>query len=58
MSILSELAVAEIVRDLTDRKGLSQEWGTIEEAIKKEIILVWQKIIQDALDKLSDFIHR
>ena len=37
--------VQTIVDDLTDRKGLKQEWWGIDEQIRDEIIDEWGKII-------------
>ena len=41
----SERKVWEILEDLTDRKGLKQEWAQIDEDIKDEIFAEWVKII-------------
>lgn len=38
--------VKEIIRDLTDRRGLRQEWEEIDADIQKEIITKWTKIVE------------
>jgi hypothetical protein len=37
--------VDEIIKDLTDRRGLKTEWHHIDEEVKNEIKDVWIKII-------------
>ena len=41
-------AVEKIVKDLTDRRGLRQEWEAIDEEIQFEIKDVWAGFIADA----------
>jgi len=41
-------AVEEIVKDLTDRRGLRQEWEQIDEEIQLEIKEMWAGFIADA----------
>lgn len=43
--------VTEIVADLSDRRGLRQEWEQIDMELRREIIECWKKI---ALDHLKD----
>jgi len=43
--------VKEIINDLSDRKGLHDEWDSIDEIIKKEIIDKWEKIVRIELMK-------
>jgi len=38
--------VYDIISDLTDRRGLKNEWNAIDGGIQDEIIDVWQKIIE------------
>lgn len=38
-----------IVKDLTDRRGLRQEWDMIDDDIKKEIIEVWVTSTENVL---------
>lgn len=40
-----KLAVEEIIFDLSDRRGLRQEWEQIDDDIVKEIKKKWQEII-------------
>lgn len=47
------IAVAGIIRDISGRKGLGNEWEEIDEEIQKEIREKWTKIIGDALDGRS-----
>lgn len=42
------LAVKKIVEDLSDRRGLKQEWNAIDADIRKEICAAWAKAIDDA----------
>jgi len=44
--------VSAIVRDLSGRKGLGDEWDTIDEDIKEEIIANWEDIVIRAVGKL------
>ena len=44
-------AVAGILADLTDRRGLKHEWRQTEPDIQAEIVQEWQRIIREALDK-------
>lgn len=41
--------VDKIIEDLSDRRGLRQEWNSIDEDIKEEIIQVWTNIIIENL---------
>jgi hypothetical protein len=43
--------VKRIVDDLTDRRGLRQEWEGIDDEIQKEIKSVWKKIIIEEMQK-------
>lgn len=38
-------AVAEIVADMTDRRGLRQAWESIDEDIREEIAAKWAAIV-------------
>ena len=38
-------ATAKIVADLTDRRGLRQEWEGIDDDIRAEIVAQWEAII-------------
>ncbi|HNR65505.1 MAG TPA: hypothetical protein PKJ95_04335 [Atribacterota bacterium] len=40
-----KLAVEEIIFDLSDRRGLRQEWEQIDDDIVEEIKEKWQEII-------------
>lgn len=40
-----------IVRDLTDRRGLRQEWDLIMDEIKEQILADWLQIIEQNLKK-------
>ena len=44
--IKATFVVKEIIRDLTDRRGLRQEWDLIEPKIQGEIKNCWIKIIR------------
>lgn len=39
--------VDEIIADLTDRRGLRQEWEEIDPAIREEIRQTWIGIVED-----------
>lgn len=45
-------AVDKIVEDLTDRRGLRQEWENIDEEIQAEIKLAWAKVIDSTFFRL------
>jgi hypothetical protein len=38
--------VREIIKDLSDRRGLKQEWNAISPTIQKEIIESWTSIVE------------
>jgi hypothetical protein len=42
--------VHEIVADLTDRRGLRQEWAQIDADIRADIVAAWTKIARDHLE--------
>jgi hypothetical protein len=44
--------VAAIEYDLSDRRGLGQEWDRIDDDVRREIRRTWAKIIRE---KLSNF---
>lgn len=37
--------VKKILADLTNRRGLRQEWDQIDASIRKEIIDCWERIV-------------
>ena len=41
--------VNEIIKDLSDRCGLGDEWESIDEDIQEEIITEWIKIVDKVL---------
>lgn len=47
------VAVQKIEADLSDRRGLGQEWDQIDEDIKEEIRAKWQSIILSAIHGAS-----
>jgi hypothetical protein len=48
---IADRVVRLIVRDLSDRRGLAQEWRQIEPDIKAEIEASWTGIVLRALRK-------
>jgi hypothetical protein len=42
----AEAIVFDIVSDLTDRRGLRQEWDNIDDDIQEEIIKKWVYIVE------------
>jgi hypothetical protein len=47
---LAEDIVDVILADLTDRRGLRQEWSNIDRGVQDEIRATWAALIQKALD--------
>ncbi len=45
----AEKIVKEILADLTDRRGLRQEWENIDDDIQEEIKSEWIKIVRSNL---------
>ena len=45
--------VEEIVRDLSGRKGLGNEWDYIDTDIQEEIKQIWTDIISKHLDRID-----
>lgn len=41
-------ALARIIWDLSDRRGIGNEWERIDEGTKDEIRLVWAKAIEES----------
>ena len=46
---LIALAVDSLVMDISDRRGLKQEWAGIDEETKEEIMGVWEAIIRGCI---------
>jgi hypothetical protein len=46
-------AVAAIVEDLSDRRGLSGQWDMIDDEMQVEITEVWERIILEDTAKLT-----
>lgn len=53
MSKQAKKAVQAIVRDLTDRRGLRQEWDNIDSEIQAEIKVQWAALIDKAFAEES-----
>ena len=51
---LKEKIVDEIIKDISDRKGIGDEWDYIDEDIQDEIKEEWQQIVNKELEKESD----
>lgn len=43
--------VNTILKDMTDRRGLRQEWDQIDSDIQQEIKDTWAELVQAELDK-------
>src|SRR5450631_1244863 len=41
--------VLRIITDLTDRRGLRQQWDEIDDEIRDEIVAQWEKLTREAL---------
>lgn len=41
--------VAQIERDLTDRRGLRHAWEGIDEDVQEQILETWRAIVRDNL---------
>ena len=41
--------VDEIIKDMSDRRGLRQEWDLIDEDVQEEIRETWRGIVKDIL---------
>ena len=50
-SHLAEIIVERILRDLTGRRGLRQEWEGIDDEIREEIKLELEAIAQKAIEE-------
>lgn len=44
-SDFADKIVASIIYDLSDRRGIGDEWGYIDDEIKEEIVEKWKDII-------------
>jgi hypothetical protein len=47
LKIIAEKIADLIIKDLSDRRGLGNEWEQIDEDIQKEIHKTWADIIED-----------
>ena len=47
---ISLVAVDAIIEDLSDRRGLGQEWDQIDSAIKREIRARWAMLIEKSIE--------
>jgi hypothetical protein len=50
----ARVAVSRIVGDLSDRKGLGDEWDKIDNQTRKEIVNTWRTIIALAFSVKAD----
>ena len=46
-----EKIIFDIVYDLSDRRGLKQEWDNIDDDVKEEIIQKWINIVKKYLGR-------
>ena len=53
MRNVAKQIVKDILADLTNRRGLRQEWEQIDDDIQKEIIKEWQTIVNSAIKDLK-----
>lgn len=44
-------AVCAIIKDLSDRRGLDNEWDAIDDDIQTEIVERWKEIIKEEFSK-------
>ena len=51
MSKTTKRIVRILEEDFTDRRGLRQEWENIDDDVKKEIFVTWEKLIDKELHK-------
>lgn len=58
ISRTAKLAVSQILDDLTDRRGLRQEWDAIDDDIQKEIRDGWARIIDEAIASMNGRVVR
>lgn len=47
---LARQAIEQIVMDISDRRGLRQEWEACDNEIQAEIKKIWEDIIVEAID--------
>lgn len=50
--------VAAILADLTDRRGLKQEWNQTDPKIQREIRAEWRAIVAAELDKEEPWLEK
>ena len=48
---LAALIVGDIIDDLSDRRGLSQEWGQIDDEIRRDIVKEWMELARKRIDE-------
>jgi hypothetical protein len=49
---VAKLAVKKILADLTDRRGLRQEWDQLDTEIRAEIRKEWEALVDAAFSEL------
>jgi hypothetical protein len=42
--------VESILKDMTNRRGLRQEWDQFDDGVKTELRVTWKKIVREALN--------
>lgn len=47
----AKMIVEAVLADLTDRRGIKQAWGEIDDDIKNEILIDLENIVQEILNK-------
>ncbi|MCK9568810.1 hypothetical protein M0R72_07715 [Candidatus Pacearchaeota archaeon] len=47
----AQMIVDKILDDLTDRRGLRQEWEQVDRETQKEIRAEWRRIIESVLEE-------
>ncbi len=50
---IANKAVKDIINDLSDRRGLRQEWEQIDDDIKREIIKTWRLAVKKSIEKFN-----
>ena len=51
--IAARRAVKRIVRDLSDRRGLGDEWGSLYDDVREEIVNEWTAIVEEEIRPLT-----
>lgn len=58
LDALADAIVDDIVKDLTDRRGLNDAWDSIDADIREEIRQLWRQIVKSNAKAIYIYIYK